>query len=163
MIEQNLKKIGDWNKVKELCSILGQEMQKAEDICLQRFALKTEALAKTHMSTQDLGWKRLKAATIARKVRRGESENILIATSTYFQSVTSWVDNGTAYAGVKKTVTYGDGEKVENIAKLHEYGSKNGNIPARPLWKPTWDEAMVWLVQSNSPVDIFMKRIQKHK
>lgn len=162
MIEVHVKRIGDWDKVKALVANLGNELRKSQEICLSRFALKTEAIAKTHMSTQDLGWKSLKAATVARKIRRVESENILIATSTYFQSITSWTDNETAYAGVKRDVVNKEGVKVLDIAKLHEFGTKAGGIPARPLWKPTWDEALAWCVKSNSPVDIFMDRIKKY-
>ena len=161
MNDKTFKKIGDWNKVKLLCSIIGEEMQKSEQLCLQRFGLKAEALAKTHLSLQDLKWTALKPATIARKVRNGHSENILIQTSTYFQSITSWVEGETAYVGVKKTARSG-GEDLANIARVQEFGSKSRNIPARPLWKPVWDEAMVWVVKHNSPVDIFMKRIEKY-
>ena len=47
---------------------------------------------------------------------------ILVATSTYFQNITSWADNERAYAGVKRDVSYDDGKAVFEIARYLEFG-----------------------------------------
>ena len=82
------RKIGDWNKVHALIGNLAEEMYKAREMSLQRWGLKAEGIAKSHISKQDLGWEALKPETIASKVRKGQSENILVASSSYFQSIT---------------------------------------------------------------------------
>lgn len=159
----DFKKTGDWAKVKYLVANIGREMQNARTICLMRWGLKAEGLAKTHISTQDLGWAPLKPATIANKIRQGYSENILVETSTYFQSITSWADTNTVYAGVRREVRYKDGEVIADIAKIHEYGSHSGDIPARPLWEPTFEETMQWQMKGvNTPANIFKQQIKKY-
>jgi hypothetical protein len=162
------KKIGDWNKVVSLVFSISKGMEKARETSLKRFGLKVEGLAKTHISTQDLNWKPLSPTYKAWKLRGGGknntkklSENILVATSTYFQSITSWVDGETVYAGVRREASYADGAKVANIAAVHEFGSPSRNIPARPLWKPSYKEAIAWHKTSNSPEKLFLENIKK--
>lgn len=158
------KKIGDWDKVERLVHALRPEMVAAKNESLARWGLKAEGLAKKHISSQDLGWKPLAASTISSKVRRGYSENILVMTSTYFQSITSWADKGanTVYAGVKKEARSADGEQLWNIARIQEYGSYSGKIPARPLWQPVFAETMEWHMRMNRPEILFAKRIAKY-
>lgn len=89
----------------------------------------------------------------------------MVETSTYFQSITSWVDGDTAYAGVKKEKRYSgkDGtEYVTDIAYLHEFGSETRGVPARPLWKPTFKEAMAWHWKNNKPEEIFLNIVKKY-
>jgi len=158
-----MRKIGNWAGARKLTSSLGLEMEKARFLSLMRWGLKAEGLAKTHMSKQDLGWKPLKPETISRKIRKGYSENILIETSSYFQSITSWVDkkSATVFAGVKKVARNKDGEEIANIAAVHEYGSRSGSIPARPLWQPVFEETMEWHFKNNQPEFYFLKAMAK--
>lgn len=160
-----MQRIGDWEKVAYLISHLGEEMKKAQLQAMQRWGLKAEALAKKHIQAQDLGWTPLKPSTISAKIRKGYSENILVATSSYFQSITSWVDKDKmiAYAGVKKTAKGKDGEEIADVAATHEFGSRSGGIHARPLWQPVFAETMDWFESSDSrPSIIFMKNIKKY-
>lgn len=157
------QKVGDWKKVTNLVANIGKEMLAAQKISLMRVGLKAEGTAKKHISQQDLGWKPLKPATIAYKIRKGYSENILVMTSSYFQSITSWVVNDTVYAGVKRGVVHKkSGTEMGIIARVHEYGSLSGKIPARPLWQPTMEETIEWHLSKNSPVDIFVERMKKY-
>lgn len=158
-----IKKTGDWKKVEKLIGNLSKEMKDARDTSLKRFGMKAEALAKQHMSKQDLNWKPLSPVTVAGKVRAGLSENILVATSDYFRAITSWTDTGTgtAYAGVTRTVKNKDGKVIADIAKIHEYGSKN--IPQRPLWRPVLAENLDWFPKSKStPQVLFRKSLMKY-
>jgi hypothetical protein len=130
---------------------------------LARFGLKAEGIAKKHINRQDLGWRPLDPATLAQKIRAGHSENILVATSSYFQSITSWVFGGqTALAGVKRSARNEDGELLANIAAVQEFGSESAGIPARPLWKPTYEETMEWHVTNNLPSMYFMAAVSKY-
>lgn len=157
-----MSKIGDWNKVMRIAGALAHEMRESRKIALKRWGLKAEGLAKQHLSKQDLGWKELAPATLATKIRKGQSENILIATSDYFQAITSWATEAGAYAGVKKHVRYADGEYIADIARIHEFGLDN--IPARPLWTPVMAETMEWYKSNpkNKPNEIFKERIKKY-
>ena len=157
-----VRKTGDWDKVTRLIGNLSFEMQKSQEIALKRFGLKAEAIAKTHMSKQDLNWVPLKPETIAAKVRKGFSENILIATSDYFLVITSYVKEDTAYIGVKKEAKNRDGGILADIAAVQEFGSMSGVIPARPLWRPTLEEAVKWHFKKNLPIEIFAQRIAKY-
>jgi hypothetical protein len=159
-----LRKTGDWDKVAFLVKNLDREMRATAVMTLKRWALKTESIAKDHMSKQDLNWEELDPKTVARKVRKGYSENILIETSTYFQTITSWVDEGAlvGYAGVKKKALSEDGEELADIAELHEFGSKSGHIPARPLWSPSMAESRKWYAASKIPETIMKQRIRKY-
>jgi len=160
-----MDKVGDWSKIGLLINNLPMELEKAQITALKHWGLKAEGLAKKHISMQDLGWKPLKPSTIATKIRAGHSENILVATSSYFQSITSWVDKSEmkSYAGVKKTAKDADGNVIADIAAVHEFGSVAGNIPKRELWHPTFKETMEWFMDSNSrPAIIFSKNIKKY-
>lgn len=154
----SVRKIGNWNKVRALCDNLDKEMALAKKQCLMRWGLKAEAVAKGHISAQDLGWKPLKAATVSAKVKKGYSENILMMTTSYFQSITSFVKDDTAFAGVKKGSKNREGGDLISIAAVHEYG--NSKTPARPLWQPTFKETMEWTVKTNNPADILMKNLE---
>lgn len=164
----SFQKTGDWDKAARLIKALHLEWEKAKDISLKRWALKAEGVSKMHISAQDLGWQALKAETISRKVKKGYSENILVQSSDYFQAITSWViqdpdGGGTAYAGVRKSAKNAEGEEIGMIAKVHEFGSASGTIPARPLWRPTFDEVINWFDKSEStPLAIFTKNIKKY-
>lgn len=160
MAQRSFYKIGKWEQVQMIARVLGKEMEVSQMLSLRRFGLKVEAIAVAHLSSQDLNWVPLKPATLAAKLRRGESEKILIATSSYFQSITSYVIGDTAYAGVKKGIRNSKGEIISDIAILLEYGG--GNIPARPLWQPTFKEVMLWHVSNNTPESILVERMKKY-
>jgi len=156
------KKVGDWKRVERLIGRIDNEMRKAQMLSLKRFGLKAEAIAKTHISRQDLNWQELTPEYLEKKVREGKSENILVATSSYFQSITTYVLVDTVYSGVTRKAINKDGKIIADIAKVHEYGSKSGGIPARPLWKPTLQEVMLWHAKVNTPEMYFMKAIKKY-
>ena len=160
----SLEKDGDWEKVTNLVTHLQEEMTKAQNIALKRIALYAEGKAIKHISNQDLGWEPLKASTISAKVRAGYSENILVRTSTYFQAITSYVKDDIAYAGVKITSKYANSEEVANIAAIHEFGSNDANIPARPLWGPTLKDTVnaTKIRKDLNPTEIFLKNIKKY-
>ena len=149
----SFKKIGEWERVGRLVNDLGPNIKKSQEMSLMRWGLKAERIAKEHISHQDLGWPALKPATLTRKISAGYSENILIETSMYFQSITSWVSDDTAWCGVQRGVRTKDGNvELGMVASVHEFGSSDGTIPARPLWKPTFMEAMLWHAAKNQPV-----------
>lgn len=157
----SMRRTGNWGGIGRLISTLPQELEAAKRLSLRRWSLKAESLAKGHMSAQDLGWTPLKAKTVARKLREGKSELILIATSSYFQAITSWVDNDKALVGVKKGTRGKDGQLLDVVARTHEFGAPSKNIPARPLWTPTYNETMKWHKANNRPEYLFYLAAKK--
>lgn len=158
----SIEKTGDWGRVGNVISNLTKEMKSAQVLCLRRWGLKAEGIAKQHISSQDLGWKALQPSTKAFKARMGYSDNILVMTSTYFQSISSEVVGSKVYAGVKRGVRENGGAEVDSVARVHEYGNAGRGIPARPLWGPTYEETMEWTYTNNSPVTYFMDAIKKY-
>lgn len=164
-----VRRIGDWNAFTRLAMNLERELHLARIQCLRRWSLKAEAVAKGHLSSQDLAnsiWQPLSPYTILKKSLAGNSLNTLIETSAYFQSITSWVSvaNGVAYVGVKRTATYTNRsgyKRIADVARLQEFGSLAANIPARPLWEPTYNETMKWHLVHNRVGDIFLNNIRK--
>jgi hypothetical protein len=144
---------GNWRGVSRFLGTLPTTLEEARQLSLRRWSLKAEALAKGHMNAQDMGWTPLAAKTVAAKLRRGESELILIATSSYFQAITSWTVDGKALVGVRRGTVGRDGQLIDVVARTHEFGAKN--IPARPLWKPVLDETMRWHNANNTPQYLF--------
>jgi hypothetical protein len=159
-----MKKIGNWDGTRSLIGHLASDLDNACSLSARRFGLIAEGTAKGHISKQDLGWDPLNEDYAEQKVNEGLSENILVATSSYFQSITSWADKYTGYAGVKKKVYNEDGQEIADIAKTHEYGTsiagKNNNItiPSRPLWQPTITEAFQKWKETSTPLHFYKKK-----
>jgi hypothetical protein len=155
-----IKKVGDWGKAEILTTQLEEVLKKAAETSLMRVGLYAEGKAKKHIANQDLGWKPLRPATLASKRRRGVSTKTYVDSSTYFQSITSFYSNGKAFVGVKKTVSYGGGLYVADIARILEFG--NSNMSARPLWAPTLVETTKYWRASANPATI-AKQLLKSK
>ena len=154
-------RFGDWRKVQVLIGKLSKTFKEAQIEALTKVGLFAESRAKKHISSQDLGWKPLKPETKRNKQRDGYSTSILVHTSAYFQSITSWRKGDTVYVGVKKVARGKEGENIANIAKIHEYGAPKNNIPARPLWRPVLKESVQWL-NKNSPEKLVIKKLKKY-
>lgn len=162
----SFSKVGDWEKATLLIKNLKQEIEDAHIKSLQRFGLKMESVVLNHISKQDLGWKPLDPKYLSQKVKKGLSENILVATSDYYNSIQSWVDKSkkVAYIGVKKGKKDKEGNEIGHIARVHEFGSSSGRIPARPLWKPSYKKVKEWYFKSeHTPDKIVIKSLKKYK
>jgi hypothetical protein len=163
-----VKKTGDWEKARALLTGLKEEIDIACDQTLMQIGLKGEAIVKGHISNQDLPWRKLSSRHKANKIRKGQSEKIYVATSTYFQSITSWYESKkAAYIGVKRGIMHkdGDGNSVEvaNIGAVLEYGSRSGRIKPRPLWRPSRKELLIWAKRSDVLKNNINKRLAKFR
>jgi len=157
----SVRRTGNWRGISRFMGELPKTLQESRQLSLRRWSLKAEGLAKGHMSAQDLGWTPLAAKTVAAKLRKGQSELILIATSSYFQSITSWATNDKALVGVRRGIRGKDGQLIEVVARTHEFGAPAKNIVARPLWKPVLDETMKWHNNNNRPEYLFRLAAKK--
>ena len=85
-----MKLTGDWLNVTNITRQLEKIGQDAMAEGLAKTGLFAEGQSKKHISNQDLNWKPLKKDYKDMKSRRGFSTNILVKSSAYFQSITSW-------------------------------------------------------------------------
>ena len=152
---KGFKRTGNWSGVNKLVKSLATDIRGANRVTLMKVGLKAESIAVKHLRDQDLNWTPLRAQTIKSKVRRGGSNKTLINTTDYFQAITSYSDGSTAFAGVIKSAKNQDGTKITTIAMVHEFGS--GDIPARPLWRPTFKETLNWIIKDK----VFPEEIYK--
>jgi hypothetical protein len=146
---------GNWTgvirKLESFQSELNRELAKVTT----QVAEFVESKATSHLKNQDLGWQPLSPAYLRWKLsHRGRgsrrlSEKILIATGTYFQSITSYIESPTsAFIGVKRGVAReADGSDVIDIASIHESREPRTRIPRRPLWEPTYNETKPEIVK----------------
>lgn len=139
----SVNKIGDWERARNVISHLAQDMSAALKESLPVVALKAERIAVLHVRNQDLNWQGLKDATLKQKSKKGWSNKIMIATTDYISSITSYATHDTAFAGVKKDAKNRDGESLVSIAAVMEFG--HATTPARPLWGPTYKETLAWM------------------
>jgi len=153
-----MKKTGNWLKVNRIVVNLANDINSGTRKALTDTGLKAEKIAVKHIKNQDLEWEALDKDYKKRKDNKA-TENLkpskknkevstktLIATSDYFNSITSYRDGDTAFAGVKKDVENKDGTKITDIAAVHEFGTDN--IPKRELWKPTFEETLKWMIDT---------------
>ena len=132
---------GDWDKLIAMLEGAGSkaqaEIKKATDLNGRLL----EATMVGHFEAQGPGWASLNPAYLAFKLRRGLSENILEASGTLLQNIRYHPgDWQSGFVGVLRGVTEANGVDVVNIAAVHEYGTKDGKIPARPFVAPTQAE-----------------------
>ncbi len=55
-------------------------------------------------------------------------------------NVQKFADGAVYFVGVHKMAAYKDGVSMANIAEVHEFGTKDGRIPARPYLRPSFAE-----------------------
>lgn len=161
MAKMKVTKIGDFKNVVRKMEALPTAVQAGAEIALRQTTLKGEQIAVKHIKNQDLNWVALSKNYQLQKFKKGLSDKILVATSSYMQAITSYTEKGLGWVGVKKGVYSkdSDGKNIEelaNIALTLEYGSKKRNVKARPLWRPTLRELQAWIKSSG----VFVKAIK---
>ena len=141
-------KFGDWDKAINMSNGMSSAIDKSVRQTMGRVTLKAERWAVKFMSEQSLSWQPLSNQYLDKKARAGLSSKILIATSTYFQSITSKVEGYNGFTGVFRQVKSPDGQEVADIAAIHEYGSIARNIPPRRLWGVVFQHTRSWLIKN---------------
>ena len=140
---------GNWTGVTRKLENFQQELTDNMREATAQSAALVEGTVLGHLKNQDLPWQSLSPAYLKRKLTvkgRGSrrlSEKILIATGTYFQSITTHLtDQGLkAFVGVKRGVSREkNGTDIVNIARIHESDEPRSKIPRRSLWEPTFIE-----------------------
>lgn len=125
---------GNWNGVANKLGSLPHVVRNAALAGEKKAANQLVKIVKKHINEQDLGW-------VPRA--EGSRENdprILVDTATYLKSIQAWKpgNSNSYFVGVPKSKYNQRGVRVADYAVYHEFGF--GNVPARPLWGPSFEE-----------------------
>lgn len=116
-----------------LGEVVGKQIQLLGETVLSK--------VRAHIVARDLGWAPLAPSTIARKAH----DRPYIETMEYYRNVVLEVEVTRLSTRVRIGPTKAKGRKgvpIAVVAKWLEYGVMAGKrkIPARPLWRPSFDE-----------------------
>lgn len=133
---------GDWARLKNVLEQASPKIKRESRRAIGKQLKKIEAKVLSHLDAQDLEWPALNKAYAERKEAAGLSPDILRATNQMYSNITTAQDNDFSGAvGVMRGVKTKDGEELTDIALIHEQPEDDGKIiPARKLWKPTFEE-----------------------
>lgn len=94
-----------------------------------------EAKAKAKFGTYQEGWPSLAESTKQERVRQGYTPDDPLFRSGELQSlVTHAVDEGGLFVGVEPGTSLAGGADAALVMGVHEYGSTDGRVPARPVF-----------------------------
>lgn len=138
---------GQWQKAISLCDGLQSSIQKGYDKGSNRFSKKLILIVRRAIRSGvpppggGTFWSPLSEKTIKKK---HGSHNIYHLTGLYMRSIgiqksgkRTWIG---IPRGIKPSNTHAR-KTLNQIAIILEYGSRNGKIPSRPLWKPAFKAA----------------------
>jgi hypothetical protein len=157
-------KLNGFDDVQNFLSGLSAKINVANKTALMKIGLSAEKDAKATIRDQSENWAKLSPKYLAyktstspkRKQQKRYSEKILIRTSSYFQSITSFVKDDKAYIGVTVSAKNSEtGQSIAEYARVLEYGSVSKNIPPRPLWSSVLERV------KNKAFSIYKREIDK--
>jgi hypothetical protein len=152
---------GDWDRLKNVLKSASPKIKSESRRTIGRQLKKIEKTVLGHIDSQDMEWQELSAPYAAMKERKGLSPDILRASNQMYSNITTDQPNDFVGAcGVKRGVKTPDGQDVTDIALIHEQPEDDGKvIPARKLWKPTFEELKPSLVKElkGIAIEVFKK------
>lgn len=137
---------GDWDKTTKAFINLPNAIKLGSQLGKNAALKELEKQIKANIRSNggSLGWKELSKRTLKNKEGSKYPTSILRMTGLYYRSITRWTNpaTNTTYLGVKPRTYYpkkgASGLTVNQVANILENGSASKNLPARPLWKPTF-------------------------
>jgi phage gpG-like protein len=134
-------KTGDWNGVTRTLERDGERLRSEVEKATNRNGRLLESTMKGHLEAQDLPWPPLSPDYLKRKIAEGFSEQTLIRTGSLMANIRYHAkDWKSGFVGILRNVMNSDGESLVNIAAVHEFGTRDGRVPARPYVAPTLEE-----------------------
>lgn len=153
---------GDWSSLKRVLDSASPTLRKESGRRIGRLLKTTEAKVLSHLDDQDLDWTPLNEGYKEAKERKKLSPDILRRTNQMYSNITTaQEDDYSGAVGVKRGVKSKDGGDLTDIALIHEQPDNDGKkIPARKLWKPTFDEVKptAEAVLKGIAIEVFKKR-----
>lgn len=157
-----IRKEGDWIKTRRVLAGIGGATTRGYKLGQLAFANKMLKQVRRNIRNNggSIGWPPVSSRYADYKSRLGKDpNNLLVLSGLYYKSIHVWEKNGIYYTGVKHGVRYPQergGLTVGQVAKILETGSLVMNIPARPLWKPSYRQiggnlgvkkTMIWYIR----------------
>lgn len=123
-----------------------------EDSAISTVATMTRELAeelvedlKESIEYQIFDWKPLSEKYLEWKMQEGLDERIMIATGDYLDSIAVIeIVRGRGIqvrVGLPDAVATESGLTYDQLARVHEFGSRKMKIPSRPHWRPLYKQA----------------------
>jgi len=133
---------GDWGKLQTTLDKLANQFTGEMSKHVGKGIKTIETRVLSHVDKQDLDWEPLTEAYAKRKDKEGLDPDILRATNRMYSNITTkQIDAFRGMTGVRRGVKTDEGDDVIDIAMIHEQPNDDGSkIPARKLWKPTYEE-----------------------
>lgn len=134
---------GNWNGVERMLSQFGQRFKRNIREATDKNGELLAGKMQQHFWSQDLGWRSLRPAYLAHKIRKGGSEQVLVwhgdlgGSIKYYRR--SWEEG---FVGILRNTRHSSGAPLVNLAAVHEFGSRDGRIPPRPFIGPTVEECL---------------------
>jgi len=141
-MSRSVELTGDWKRLKQVLNEAAPKIRAESRKKIGRQLKLIEARVLSHIDEQDLEWEPLTEGYKKHKEKKNLSPDILRATNQMYSNITTaQEDNFSGMVGVKRGVRTKDGDDVTDIALIHEQPEDDGTkIPARKLWKPTFEE-----------------------
>lgn len=145
-MSSNSSLMGGWDVVGRTFNEMQRTIDKVGDEPMKQCAEAYLEKLKSKMAGQEFPWTPLSASYVAYKKKKGLDSRMLIATGEYLEKLKVGKSKGTSkgaslFVGADPSdIHTPSGLSMEKIAGIMEYGSSNGNIPARPHFRPTWEE-----------------------
>lgn len=138
---------GDWDKVNFLLETIDTTIKVGAILGQKSAAEKILVIVKKNIRENggSLGWAPLSEKYKEYKIKKGYNpDSILRMTGLYYKSITKWSNGMNYFVGVKRSTRYtkrkGKNLTVTQVATILEHGSSILNIPARPLWGPSYKQ-----------------------
>lgn len=160
-MSKSVELTGDWARLKQVLHEASPNMKRESRRTIGRQLKLVEAKVLSHIDQQDLDWDPLTPAYEKSKARKKLSPDILRASNQMYSNITTaQEDNFSGAVGVKRGVKSKDGEDLTDIALIHEQPEDDGTkIPARKLWKPTFNEMKAGILKElkGIAIEVFKK------
>lgn len=133
-----VKAFGDWNRAKSFIRNLSPSIRASVLWGQEKAAKELVKIVKAHIRNQTVpagtSWAPLADSTISRK----GSSDWYLENMEYYDSIGTWREAYTFYAGIRRGEKNRNGIEIAKLANILEMGTDK--IPARPLWGPSLDE-----------------------
>ena len=135
-----LKKIGNWAKAAKVVANLKKEHERIKEDFLDLVAEKGLDIVVGHIDKQDLPWRPLSESYLMEKRAQGYQSEIYIRTKKFYDSLAIKKFKNGRFVGIPKGIQTDKGDKMEDLARIHEFGALSVGIYARPLFGPSATE-----------------------
>lgn len=140
-----LKRIGNWAKALMSTKKVGKLMLKHQQKFLDETAEKGLELLQGHINNGDLPWRPLSPRYVEQKQNQGYQQEIYIRSRKFYDSLTiKNIEKSGRFIGIPNGIQTDEGERMVDIAKIHEFGALSVGIFERPLFRPTMEELVTW-------------------